>query len=363
MTKLRGFVTKPHMYGQIITIISRYNHQMNSLRTVMLTAYLFAVSAPLALANEVTEAEESEKGTFTFVLENDLFFDLDRDYTNGIMLAWMSEPDYAPTWALRGAQLLPFFPNEGKVRSSYAVGQNMYTPNDISNPNPPLDERPYAGWLYGAVGIVVETGEKQLDQLQLQIGVIGPAALAEQSQTFVHKVIGSPKPQGWDTQLKNEPGIVLTYQRSWRALVSTEINGFSVDVTPHVGGALGNVYTYANAGATLRFGWNLPNDYGPPRIQPGLPGSGFFEQTDTVGLYFFAGLDTRAVARNIFLDGNTFRDSRSVDKEPFVADAQIGIALTIRDARLAFTHVFRSHEYKGQTGDDEFGAISLSVPF
>lgn len=316
-----------------------------------------------ALADDSSETEEAETGTFTFVLENDLFFGRDRDYTNGIMLAWMSEPDYAPLWALKTARLLPFFPEDGKVRSSYAIGQNMYTPNDITDPNPPLDERPYAGWLYAAVGIVVETGEQQLDQFQLQFGVIGPASLAEQSQTFVHKVIGSEKPQGWDTQLKNEPGLVITYQRSWRALVSTEINGFSIDMTPHIGGALGNVYTYANAGATMRFGWNLPNDYGPPRIQPGLPGSGFFEQNDVFGLYFFAGLDARAVARNIFLDGNTFRDSRSVDKEPLVADAQVGVALTIHDARLAFTHVFRSHEYKGQTGDDEFGAISLSVPF
>ncbi|WP_339630852.1 lipid A deacylase LpxR family protein [uncultured Sneathiella sp.] len=336
---------------------------MKFFRPVIFATGLLLSLGTYASANDVIETEEAEEGTFTFVLENDLFFGLDQDYTNGVQLAWMSEPDYAPVWALKAARLLPFFPEDGLVRSSYAIGQNMYTPNDISDPDPPLDERPYAGWLYGAVGIVVETGEKQLDQLQLQFGIVGPSSLAEQSQEFIHKVVGSPKPQGWDTQLKDEPGLVLTYQRSWRALVSQEIAGISVDVTPHVGGALGNIYTYANAGATLRFGWNLPNDYGPPRIQPGLPGSGFFEQTDDVGLYFFAGLDARAVAHNIFLDGNTFRDSRSVDKEPFVGDAQVGVAVTLRSARLAFTHVFRSREYKGQSNPDEFGAISLSVPF
>ncbi len=336
---------------------------MKSLRTAIIVLALLSSPATLALANEAAEAEEAESGTFTIVLENDLFFGLDRDYTNGVQLAWMSEPDYAPEWALKAARLLPFFPESGKVRSSYAIGQNMYTPNDISDKNPPLDERPYAGWLYGAVGIVVETGEKQLDQFQLQFGVVGPASLAEQTQKFVHEIVHSPEPQGWDTQLKNEPGLVLTYQRSWRAVVSTEINGFSIDATPHIGGALGNIYTYANAGATLRFGWNLPNDYGPPRIQPGLPGSGFFEQKDDLGLYFFAGHDARAVAQNIFLDGNTWTDSRSVDKEPFVADAQVGVALTVKSARLAFTHVFRSREYKGQSSRDEFGAVSLSFPF
>ncbi len=336
---------------------------MKMFRPIIFASALMLAPVSAALSNEASEAEVADTGTFTFVLENDLFFGLDRDYTNGVQLAWMSEPDYAPVWALKAARLLPFFPEKGKVRSSYAIGQNMYTPNDITDEDPPLDERPYAGWLYGAVGIVVETGEKQLDQLQFQLGVVGPASLAEQSQKYVHKIINSPDPQGWDTQLKNEPGLVLTYQRSWRALVSTEINGFSIDATPHIGGALGNIYTYANAGATMRFGWNLPNDYGPPRIQPGLPGSGFFEQRNEIGLYFFAGLDARAVARNIFLDGNTWTDSRSVDKKPFVADAQVGVAVTIKSARLAFTHVFRSREYKSQTNGDEFGAVSLSIPF
>lgn len=66
----------------------------------------------------------------------------------------------------------------------------------------------------------------------------------------------------------------------------------------------------------LRLGQRLPLDYGPPRIQPSLPGSGFFvPPQDRFGWYLFAGVEGRAVARNIFLDGNTFRDSRSVDKE------------------------------------------------
>ena len=94
-----------------------------------------AVAEEAAVADpEKVEVEEEDTGTFTFVLENDLFFGLDRDYTNGIMLAWMSEPDHAPAWALRAARLLPFFPKDGLVRSTYAIGQNMYTPNDIQDP-------------------------------------------------------------------------------------------------------------------------------------------------------------------------------------------------------------------------------------
>lgn len=93
-----------------------------------------------------------------------------------------------------------------------------------------------------------------------------------------------------------------------------------------------------------------------------MPGSGFFIPRHGFGWYLFAGIEGRAVARNIFLDGNTFRDSRNVDKEPLVGDLQFGIAITWRNLRLGYTHVLRKREFKGQGGRrDDFGAISLSL--
>ena len=97
--------------------------------------------------------------------------------------------------------------------------------------------------------------------------------------------------------------------------------------------------------------------------EPSLPGSGFFEPQDDFGFYVFAGLDGRVMARNIFLDGNSFEDSHSVEKNILVGDAQVGIAFTIRAARLAYTHVFRTPEFSGQNNADKFGALSLSLRF
>lgn len=316
-----------------------------------------SVCSPIAKAEEATET-----GTLSLVFENDLFYDTDRNYTNGVRASWLSGPDRTPEWALRAAHWFPLFPDGGTVRTSYAVGQNMYTPEDIALRDPPLDDRPYAGWLYGSIGLIAETG-RRLDQLELTFGVVGPASLAEQTQTIVHEITGSQEPRGWDTQLKNEPGVILTYQRSWRRFVSESVSGFSFDATPHAGGALGNVFTYANAGLTFRFGQRLPLDYGPPRIQPSLPGSGFFVPQDGFGWYLFAGMEGRAVARNIFLDGNTFRNSRSVDKEPLVGDLQFGIALTWSNVRLSYTHVLRTREFETQDETDDFGAFSVSIQF
>ncbi|ADD68392.1 Protein of unknown function DUF2219 [Denitrovibrio acetiphilus DSM 12809] len=327
-----------------------------------LLVMMFICAVLLILPVSAVAGENVENGTLSLVYENDIFHS-DKYYTNGVRASWLSEPDKISLLALRAAGYVPFFPAGSSVRTTYSFGQNMYTPTDIKIENPPKNDRPYAGWLYGSVGLIAETG-KRLDQLELTVGVVGPASLAEQTQKTVHRMIDSPRPEGWDHQLKNEPGFVLTYQRSWRSYVSKSMLGVPYDITPHAGVALGNVFTYASTGFVIRYGMRLPQDYGPPRIQPNLPGSGFFVPQEKFGWYLFAGLEGRAVLRNIFLDGNTFADSRSVDKEPFVADFQYGLAVTKGNYRFSYTNVLRSKEFADQDSTShDFGALSVSVQF
>lgn len=328
-------------------------------RPGFLSTLLLAAGCPaLARADEPPLS-----GTLSFILENDLFYDRDRHYTNGVGFIWVPDKRVAqPEWALRLAGLVPWFPDEGELRHGYAFGQSMFTPKDITVAYPPLTERPYAGWLYGTVGLGRASG-RQLDLFALTLGMVGPASLAEQSQKTVHKAIGSPDPKGWDTQLRDEPGIVATYQRSWREAATATRLGHTLDLTPHVGGAIGNVFTYGNAGLTLRYGKRLPRDFGPPRIQPSLLGSGEFSPVSGFNWYLFAGVEGRAVARNIFLDGNTFSDSRRVDRKPLVGDLQFGVVLDWPGIRLSYTHVVRTREYESQGGGDHFGAVSASMKF
>lgn len=313
----------------------------------------WAVAAALA-AWPVAAAGDG--GMLNLVWENDLFSQRDRHYTNGMQALWV--PDAAPpTWLRRVARLLP----AGEMRHGYAIGHAMFTAEDITLTEPPPGQPPYAGWLYGSAAVSVWNG-RRVDQLTLTAGVVGPAALAEQGQKFIHKITDSEEPRGWDTQLENEPGVVITYQRSHRGEAVAAFGGNYFDFTPHFGGALGNVYTYANTGFTLRYGSRLPRDDGPLRVQPGPPGAGLHAAGDDFGWFLFAGVDGRAIARKIFLDGNTCEDSRSVDKIPFVADLQIGLAWMWRGMRLSYAQVLRTREYEHQPGSADFGSLTLSFP-
>jgi len=321
------------------------------------------VGAPVEAPAAAPPAQGSaEHGTFTGIFENDLLANTDRHYTNGIRLSWRPAGP-APSWAETVADALPIFPEERDLGLTWSVGQSMFTPDDISISPPDPDNRPYAGWLYGSLTLVSES-RHYLDALQLSLGVVGPAALAEEAQTFVHEITGSQDPKGWDFQLDNEPGLILSYERRFRQLGYWQFAGMEADVQPYIGGAVGNIVTQAYAGGIVRIGQNMPGDYGPPRIRLGAPSADVFNPSDGFGWYAFLGTEGRAVARNIFLDGNTFRDNTpSVDRKPLVADVVGGVAVTYGNLRFAYSHVLRSEEFDGQDDPDSFGSISLTIEF
>ncbi len=305
---------------------------------------------------------------FNLQLENDLWGKgTDRHYTHGTRLSYLS-PERAA--GVEGAikdfldRYIPEFFKPDTNRISLLAGQSLFTPDNIAREELIRDDRPYAGWLYVGAGLVSEktTGDRPfLDLFEINLGVVGPAALAEETQTFVHKLKNVQRPKGWRHQLANEPGIVFFYQRKWPFRPRGSPGGMEVDWTPSAGFALGNVYTYLSLGAMLRIGENLPNDYGPPLIQPGLSGSGFFKPQDDFGWYVFAGVEGRAVGHNIFLDGNTYESSHRVTKEVFVGDLQVGVVITLfQRVQLGFTNVFRTTEFKKQREGDEFGSINLA---
>lgn len=330
----------------------------------VLATIAYCACAPYGWAQEpqLLPRAKDDNGIITIAWENDRWAGSDHHYTNGMRLSYLSAETSIPRWLDTAADSLPFFADHGRKRYAFGIGQNMYTPEDITLRGLQRTDRPYAGWLYGTIGMTSDTGHR-LDNLELSLGIVGQSALGEPVQEFVHDVTHSPDPQGWDNQLKDEAAIMLSYERKWRGLYEFSPFGVGVDITPHLGGSVGNVFTQAVTGATVRLGFDLPADYGPPRIRPSLPGSDFFVPTQQLGGYLFAGVEGRAVARNIFLDGNTFKDSHSVDKEPLVGAFQFGFAITYQSVRFGYTHVFMTEEFETQSAGDQFGALTLSARF
>lgn len=328
----------------------------------------------MAAAQLAPDIHPARFGALTLYFENDAFGSTDRDYTNGVRLSWTSPSlqrfSDDPT-AGRVAGVFddaPWFGDSSYERNvAISIGQSMFTPVDVRNPALVPSERPYAAWLYVGLGLVWKKTNVK-NTLLFNIGVIGPWALGEESQRLVHDALGQRSPQGWDNQLRNEVGVNVTYERKWRLHHNPASSGMDWDFLPYVGATLGNVYTHGTLGGELRFGYNLPDDFGTGAISDSATTSTPLEGSTKAwahrfGWHLFARAEGRAVARNIFLDGNTFRDSHSVDKKPFVADLSLGFAVNWRNSKLSYAYIYRTCEFKGQPDEQIFGSITLSIFF
>lgn len=304
----------------------------------------------------------------TLQIENDILFDTDEDYTNGLRLSYVHKPghnrlgDFFSNILKSASPMAKQMGDRDHLYYSMALGQNMYTPADIQSADLILDDRPYAGWLYLEFGVTAET-DSGYEVIKLDLGMVGPASLAGRTQRWWHSVIGSDRPNGWAHQLPNEPGLNLYYTRGYRFAPQSLIgSGLEFDLTPHWGIALGNVYTYGAGGLTLRLGTDLKRDMGaPPRIQPSLPGSDHFSGGD-FDIYVFAGGEVRAIARNIFLDGTWRNHPHHVDKKEALAEIQAGVVMFVGPARLALTNTFRTAEFEG-SGSHRYSALTVSWQF
>lgn len=288
---------------------------------------------PILIAPAILLAS-SAAAQVRLTLDNDLFapHDLgreapDRDYTAGTRISWTTA---GSRWWAKPLGLVGDSMGARRLRTTWEIGQEIYTPlTDAPVPLP--GERPYAGWLYGSV-----TAEEVRPGLRraatLQVGVTGPPSLAEPVQREIHKLGGFEAKLGWAHQLAFEPAVVLRYGESHTA--ATDAGGVALEAGPEWEAALGNVLTGARAGVRARAAWRA--------------------------VYLTAAARGEWVGRNLFLDGNTFRDDGPrVEKEPFVAQGELGAGVRFGRVGIEYLATFRGRDYTTQVNPHAWGSIGL----
>ena len=332
-------------------------------RYLTLGAALASVSGA-ALAQPAELPAPDSRAVLHAITENDAFAPArtDRWYTNGVRFGYSSPEAQLPGPLEALDNALARLLGPAQSRWGISLGQNIYTPRNTRAYTPDPHDRPYAGHLY-LEGSLDRRTENTLDRFTIAGGIVGPGSLGRKTQDIVHELIGSRIPHGWRYQLRDEATVNLGWSRTWRYRLAKLPGGLEVDTLPSAEVALGTVAVYAQGGGRLRFGQGLGGDFGTPRIRPGggdtaAPlGQGF-------GWYLFAGATGRVVGRDLFLDGNTWRDSsRSVTKRNVVGDLEAGGAVYWHNVRLSYTHDWRSEEFVGQKKWFTYGIATLSVAF
>jgi hypothetical protein len=298
----------------------------------------------------------------SFTWDNDVFLGEDNGYTNGGFWTWFNtgRRDGAaprPGWLLQ--PLLWSMPDAEPVYrvSSHTFGHMMVTPEDITQENPAPDDLPYSGlvfYLYGHLQVYAD----HADMASVTLGLVGPHSGADTLQKYVHKhMSGADEPRGWHTQLQNEVVFRLSRNRVWRQWAAQD---GATDFLLTTGINIGTLESSLGGYALIRYGTNLEQSYatavyhGSRAINPAALNGGW---------HLYAGLGARYVGNLIFTDGNTFRDSRSVETDPAKIGFMTGVSYSWRDltATLAIEDMAMNEEQ--YEGIERYGTFTIAYRF
>jgi len=290
--------------------------------------------------------------------ENDFFAHIsasDKHYTQGLRLEYhLYDPGEGPLFTLRS-----FYDADRWFSNGVAVGQAMYTPEEITaDPSDPAD-RPYAAWLYVAfMTTVTEPRRRWQDTWEWTVGTIGPNALGDEIQSGWHEIIGADNPT-WAGQLPNEIAGGFSWKRQWTSVAAgEERTDWSARTIVGTGFTASTLLSEAVVGAKVLWGYRAPADFEAGQ------GSRGFQEGEGFRFYGFAGVDGRFIPWNAFLDGNAFRDSASVTRKYLTADFSLGVVLRLgRPFGISYAQVFRSGEISTDPAYHNYGSIALSYSF
>lgn len=251
--------------------------------------FLLACSTAAAVAFSPLSSAEEQRLGLTF--QNDIFVGSDGGgYTNGLAVNYLRSPgpgasSVAPQWLL--APIAPLLGVGPATLTVSSINQIMVTPADLKRNPPDPADAPYLGALWFRAAQVSVHGEQAAvaDMLAVNLGMIGPASGARQSQTFIHRITGSDRPQGWDYQVGNRPLVAIERYRALRFASALDDTRPATDFIVLGGAAFGNWQSSAGASLMLRYGTGLQRSYPTVMRQtlrtgdPGLLGRGWFVYT------------------------------------------------------------------------------------
>jgi hypothetical protein len=312
---------------------------------------------------------EDYNAGWTFAFDNDVmsFADRDADYTAGAAVTfagrrvaeWPITLDGAASW------LDPLVPRDGRsVQPLHAmqVGLIAFTPEDLDDPAPVRDDRPYASLLFlSNARVFVTDAWHPAYETSFTVGILG-LDLAGGLQHAVHEGLrAGESPKGWDNQISDggEPTLRATWAR--QALLGSRYRegGAAGELKWRVEGSVGYL-TEASVALAGRWGsintpwWSVAPERADYVSHP-APIIGGPMRKGVRELYVWAGVKARLRGYNAFLQGQ-FRDSAvtvpSSAIQPLIGEAWLGLTWQVtRACRLSYVARYQTAEIENGQGD------------
>ncbi|MBC8058502.1 MAG: lipid A deacylase LpxR family protein [Rhizobiales bacterium] len=326
---------------------------MSRLETSLLRALL---AAAVALASSAPRAEESYA---SLSLQNDYLLGNDGGgYTSGIFasklrVASPGEGGVSPFWLFGPVATWLGLPQP--TLTSAMLGQIIVTPADITRAVPDPNDAPYLGALMFRAAQVYVRGDVA-DMFALELGMIGPASGAAQTQRGVHRLTGSKAPQGWDTQVPNRLLVSLDAYRARRfAFGGGAAETAPADLVVLGGGNLGSLKSSVGGSVLLRYGTGLERSLPTTVRVSGNTGDPFVVGR---GWFVFGGFSADRLFRHAGV-GNSAPGNTAELKKTRLA-AKVGAAYGGARSSITFSLESASPLVEASNKRQQYGAITYS---
>ncbi len=263
-------------------------------------------------------------------------------------------------------RILPKAGNLSNNIFQWGIMQVVYTPRDLDTSAYLSNDYAYAGGLYLIHALNSYNARKKFSfQTEIDLGVMGPASLAEESQELIHHAIGYVLPRGWQNQIKTD----ILFNMNFTAEKQILGLGRFLEFT---GGSKFSVGTLINAVTVyplIRIGWMNPYFEGfiSQYSNPGHPGTQHIRRFQ---FYVFVRPSVSWVLTNAMLEGGVFSDHQKREEgelikyqtyqtiEHMVYQTEFGAAMSFGHFSISSSQNISSMLIRN-TYDHEYGNISM----
>lgn len=265
-------------------------------------------------------------------VDNDVLVPKEEDnyYTSGVFISCSQKAEKFLFWDKQE--------NEDLFWTA-SIGQQMYTPVYPNSTYIGNYDRPFAGWLSGALKIT-ELAEDHSWQYGMEAGVTGPLSLGKQLQQGFHKLAGIEERPLWIDQIPSE--FMMNLSMAYSCNISPSLV-FDLD------GTVGTKDVYIQPGLVLLVNNYFKNYKYPAREKR---------------LYGVLGLEYRFVGYDALIQGSIWKDNAPLTK-PVVRGlitGDAGICLKLNGFISELTYVYETKS-TSLAHNHIYGTIKLGYIF
>jgi lipid A 3-O-deacylase len=303
------------------------------MRSHILSIFTFICFCSFGQPDSLSQRRDQINLYFTANYDNDFFSATDRYYTQGVYFEFIMP-------FLKRSPLSRILIPLNKNSQNYfglSIRQDCFTPGSIRYDTLNYLDRPFAASMYLSQFLIsMDELKKRRLTSKIDLGIIGPCAVCEQEQKWIHHGLSNIMPLGWENQISTDAFVNYALGLE-QGLVNTKF--FDLNALGDL--RLGTVYNDLSLGLMVRTGF-MANYFGQLVVIKNAAKHKF-------QCYVFAKGKAKLVGYNAVMQGGFFSEdihtlpASSITR--YVLTGTYGIVIAYKRVSVEYTKVYSSPEF------------------